>query len=73
MKTEAEELEDSIRAVKQRLAIPDIEIAPSPEKGMEKLRRGYSENELRSLRQKRTFTKLPKKPKRLCRVELRYG
>jgi hypothetical protein len=58
------ELEDRIAEVKGRLAVPDVAKRASPEKGMEMLRRGHAENELRTLRQRRTFTKLRKKPKR---------
>jgi hypothetical protein len=57
------DLEEQITEVKQRLAIPEVEMTASPAKGMEKLRRGLAENELRTLRQKRTFTKPPKEPK----------
>jgi hypothetical protein len=60
----AADLEDNIAVVKASLAVPDVEKAPSPKKGMEMLRRGHSENQLRSLRQKRTFRKPPKTPKR---------
>jgi hypothetical protein len=59
----APELEDRITEVKQRLAVPDVEEVASPAKGMEILRRGLAENELRTLRQKRVRTKPSKRPK----------
>jgi hypothetical protein len=57
------ELEDRIAAVKERLSAPDVAARASPEKGMEMLRRGRAKNELRTLRQKRTFTKPRKSPR----------
>ena len=51
------ELEHRITEVKQQLAVPDIEEGASPAKGMEMLRRGHAENELRTLRRKRIRSK----------------
>jgi hypothetical protein len=46
-------LDQQIAKVEKRLAVADVETSPSPEAGMEALRRGLAENELRRLKQKR--------------------
>jgi hypothetical protein len=50
-------LDQQIATVKEQLAVPDVESGPSPEAGMEALRRGLAENELRTLKQKRRRSK----------------
>lgn len=51
------DLEHRIMEVKERLAVPDVEKTPTPAKGMEMLRRGLAQNELRTLKQKRLRSK----------------
>ena len=53
-------LEDRITDVKRRLAVEDVEEPSTPAKGMEMLRRGLAENELRTLRQRRGVVKSSK-------------
>ena len=55
-------LDERIEDVSDRLAKDDIAKRPSPEKGMEMLRRGYAENELRTLKEKKRRRKSLEKP-----------
>ena len=55
-------LDEQIDDVSNRLAKDDVPKSPSPEKGMEMLRRGYAENELRTLKEKRSNRNSSEKP-----------
>ena len=55
-------LDERIEDVSNRLAKDDVAKSPSLEKCMEMLRRGYAENELRTLKEKRRHRKSSEKP-----------